>query len=272
MKSHRYVLGALVTLAFAACDPPTAPLADVLDEAALAQFAEAVSEATDIRMPSLGALLRASREAIQATDGGHEEAIRHFRAAHRLALASEEAAEAGDKDTAGQLARRSYVQKLLGIVATLGTEAVADAVAGSAAGLERLQDHLAGRDVPDRLTERVARIEKTVTAAHEKLAAGEPVHALHQALAAAEGIRSLSPRYVARKRIQRATTLLRQAIAAVGDTPTDEEATALRRARRLLGVATEQLETGHPRLAFEAAQRSAHLSWGVVQGRASDSG
>ena len=225
-----------------------------------------------MRLPSLGALLKKSRETIAATDGGHEEAIRHFRAARRLALAAEDAAAAGDSETAAQLKRRSYGHKLQGIVVALGTEAVERAVAGSTAGLERLQGHLADREVPDRIAARVARIVDFVSAANEQLLAGSEVRSLHQALAAAEGIRLFSPRYVARKRIRRASSLLRDAVAAVGDAPTEEEATAIRRARRLLRVAEDELEAGHPHRAAEAAQRSSRLSWGVVQGRSTDGG
>ena len=270
--SHRLRLGMLATLVIAACEQPTAPVVDELDDSALAQFTESISESGDVRLPSVGALLNESRETIAATDGGHAQAIQHFLAARRLALAAEDATAAGDDETAVQLERRSYGHKLQGVVAVLGSEAVARAVAGSTAGLERLQAHLADREVPDCIAARVAQIADIVSAANEQLLAGANVRALHQTLAAAEGIRIFSPRYVARKRIQRAISLLRQAVAAVGDAPMEEEATAIRRARRLLRAAEDELGVGHPHGAAEAAQRSARLSWGVVQGRATEAG
>jgi hypothetical protein len=268
---HRYSIGVLAIFVLAGCDQSTAP-ADIIDEAAVAQFAEAVSESSDVHLPSLGSLLRATREAIQATDGGHEEAIRHFRAARRLAAASEDSIEAGNDEAGRTLANRSRHRTLSGIVATLGSEAVEQAVAGSAAGLDRLQGHLAGRDVAERVATRLARIGEIVAAADTKLAAGELVAALHRALTAAKGIRQLSPRYRARRLIARATDLLDRATAAVGDAPTEEEATAIGRAGRLLGVARDEFEARHNQRALAAAQRSRRLSWGVVQGRATDAG
>jgi hypothetical protein len=115
ITSHRFRLGLLATLAIAACEQPTAPL-DELDDAALAQFAEAVSESDDVRMPSLSALLKKSRETIAATDGGHEEGIRHFRAARRLALAAENAAAAGDRETAARLELAKLWPRFVGLV------------------------------------------------------------------------------------------------------------------------------------------------------------
>ena len=63
--------------------------------------------------------------------------------------------------------------------------------------------------------------------------------ALGHALASAELIRSLSPRYQARKAIERAENLYKAATEAVAGDPTDEEAAALRKARRYLKGAIE---------------------------------
>jgi len=272
MLNSRNVLAMLAVAAVTACEPPTAPVVETLDEAALAQLAEVVSESSDVRLPLLGPLLRASREAIRATDGGHEEAIRHFRAARHFAVAAEDSVEAGNEEAARRLSRRSYGHTLHGVVSALGPQAVADAVAGSAAGYARVRDHLEGRDVPERIAKRVARIGELVATSQAELAAGTTVRALNHALAAAEAIRHLSPRYIARKRIQLATRLLRAAVQAVGDSPTEEEATALRRAHRLLNVARDDFAAGRPVRAVEAATRSARLSGAVVQGRATDGG
>ena len=269
MKRRKLYLIVSLGLVVAACDQTTAPAGDVIDEVAVARFAELVSEDTDIRMPHLGALLRAAHEAIRASDD-NTEAVAHFRRARRLRNASEEAHEAGNEEEARRLAHRSYTHRLMGIVAALGPEAVAEAVAGSVAGLARLEAHLEGKDVLTRVTQAVERIGAHVGMAQDKLAVGELVPALAHALAAAEGIRHLSPRYVARKWIQQATSLLEEAHQAIGDAvPTDEEALALHRARRLLNVAKDELQAGHPARATEAAKRSAHLSWGVIQAHSS---
>ena len=271
MRFRGPILVALA-IAFAGCEQSTGPTLDAVDDASLAQFAEQVSEASDVRLPSLGALLRASREAIHATDEGNTTAVRYFHAARRFAMAAEDSLEAGNEDAARRLSNRSYGHTLQGIMAALGPDVAAEAVAGSAAGLARIQGHLDGRDVSERIAAQVARIAERVATAEAKLDAGEAVAALHHALAAAEALRHLSPRYVAGKWIHHAVQSLRAGIQAVGNAPTEEEAQALRRARRLLNVAKDELEAGHPRRAVEAATRSVQLSAGVIRGRSTDSG
>ena len=266
MRFRGPILVALA-IAFVGCEQSTGPALDAIDDASLAQFAEHVSEASDVRLPSLGALLRASRYAIQAMDEGNTAAVRHFHAARGFAMAAEDSLEAGNKDAAKRLSNRSYGHTLQGILAALGPEVAATAVAGSAAGLARIQVHIEGREVSERIAARVARIAERVAKAEAKLAAGEAVVALHHALDAAEALRHLSPRYVAGKWIQHATRSLRAGIQAVGDGPTEEEAQALRRARRLLNVAKNELEAGHPRRSVEAAARSVRLSAGVIRSR-----
>jgi len=266
MKRNSPLCFVLMAAALAACDQTTAPTLEVLDEADVAKFAEAVAESNDVRLPSLGALLKASRAAIQAQEG-NEVAVGHFRRARRLTNAAEDSLEAGNIEAAEGLARRSYRQKLAGIVAALDDDAVGAAVTGSVAGLTRIQDRLEGRDVPQRIMDAVTRIATRVAWAEEKLVAGEHAAALHQALAAADGIRHLSPRYVATKSIQRASQLLRAARQAVGEEATDEEATAIRRAARLRNLAKDEFEAGHMGKAVNIAARSASLSWGVVEGR-----
>jgi hypothetical protein len=268
MTPRAPALAVLAAVALAACDTPTTLQPDALDDEAVAQLAEVTSEDATIRLPSLGSLLAASREAIRE-QGGNEEAVGHFRRAHRLALAAEAARDEGNLEEARALAARSYRHRLSGIVAALGEEAVAEAVSGAEAALARVRNHIDGREVSERVARAVERIASHVEAAREALEGGEPVRALHHSLEAAEGIRHLSPRYVARKWIERATSMLRQARQAVGDTATDEEASTLRRAWRLLNVARDELAAGHPVRAVEAARRSARLSWGVLEGRSS---
>ena len=271
MRFRGPILVALA-IAFAGCEQSTGPALDTIDDASLAQFAEHVSEASDIRLPSLGALLRASREAIHAMDEGNTVAVRHFHAARGFAMAAEDSLEAGNEDAAKRLSNRSYGHTLQGILAALGPDAAAEAVAGSTAGLARIQGHLEGRDVSERIAARVARIAELIATAEAKLDAGEAQAALRHALAGADALRHLSPRYVAGKWIRHATQSLRAGIQAVGDAPTDEEARALQRARRLLNVAKDELEAGHPGRSVEAAARSVRLSAGVIRGRSTDSG
>lgn len=266
MKSRAPTLALWSVVALTACDAPSSVQPDVMDDAAVAQLAEVTSEDAAIHLPSLGSLLVAARQAIREQDG-NQEAVDHFRRAHRLALAAELAWDEGRDDEARSLEAQSHRHRLAGIVAALGEGAVTEAVAGSAAGLARVQEHIEGREVSERVARAVERIALNVDAAQEALEGGMPVAALHHALEAAEGIRRLSPRYVARKWIERATAMLREARQAVGDAPTDEETAALRRAWRLLDLAREELSVGHPLRAVEAAKRSARLSWGVLQGR-----
>jgi hypothetical protein len=266
MKHRALALAIWSVVALAACDSPSTVLLQPLDDDAVAQLAEVTSEDAAIHLPSMGALLAASRRAIREQDG-NQEAVDHFRRAHRLALAAEVAWDEGRDEEARSLEAQSYRHRLAGIVAALGEGAVAEAVEGSAAGLARIRGHIEGRDVSERVAMAVERIAAQVLAAQGALEDGAPVAALHHALEAAEGIRHLSPRYVARKWIERATAMLREARQAVGDAATEEELSALRRAWRLLNVAREELASGHPIRAVEAAKRSARLSWGVLEGR-----
>ena len=269
--AYRSPIILMVLVALGACEQPTAPVVkdvELLSDAAIASFAEQISESSDVKLPSLDGLLRASRKAIRASDGGNKQARRHFRAAHRLASAAEDSTEAGNEEAAKKLRRRSYGHNLHGVVAALGTEAVAGAVAGSEAGLTRLQNRLNGHEVSEGVARRLARVVTAVGKAQEKLAAGQPVVALHHALDAAQRIRHFSPRYIARKQIGRAREVIKQAVAAVGDAPTEEEAKSIRRARKLLGTAHEEFKAHRYNRARSAAQRSARLSWGVVNGRA----
>lgn len=266
MTPRAPALVAVAALLVAACDAPSALRPEALDDDAVAQLAEVTSEDATIRLPSLGSLMAAARETIRE-QGGNEEAVEHFRRAYRLALAAEAARDEGSLEEARSLEARSYRHRLAGIVVALGPEAVAESVKGAEAGLVRLQSRIEGREVSERVSKAVERIASHVDAAREALERGEPVRSLHHALEAAEGIRHLSPRYVARKWIERATTTLRAARQLVGDTATEEEASALRRAWRLLNIARDELAAGHPLRAVEAARRSGRLSWGVLEGR-----
>jgi len=270
--AYRNPIMLMALVALGACEQPTAPVVkdvELLSDAAIASFAEQISESSDVKLPSLDGLLRASRKAIRASDGDNKQAIRHFRAAHRLASAAEDSTEAGNEEAAKKLRRRSYGHRLHGVVTALGTEAVVGAVAGSVGGLTRLQDRLNGREISERATKRLARIVEFVDKAQALLTSDKPVQALHHALSAADGIRHFSPHYLARKQIGRAKNIIKQAIAAVGDAPTEEEAKSIRRARKLLGTAHEEFQARRYNRAHSAAHRSARLSWGVVNGRAS---
>jgi hypothetical protein len=263
---RRTALLPLLTLLLVACDEAVGPVPEALSEAAVEQLAQAIAESEELRLPSLGALLRASRAAIEA-QGGNDEAVGHFRRARRLRNAAETAHEAGHSEEARRLARRARGETLSGIVAALGSEAVRASVAGSRAGLTRVEERLAGRDVPEGVARRVERIGGAIDRAEEALDGGAEVRALHFSLVAADGVRGLSPRWAARRWIARATETLAAARAAVGDAPTEDETTALQRAARLLGAARDDLDQGRPVGALERARRSTHLSWGVVQGR-----
>ncbi len=124
VRFRRPILVALV-IAFVGCEQSTGPALDAVDDASLAQLAEHVSEANDVRLPSLGALLRASREAIQAMDEGNTAAVRHFHAARGFAMAAEDSLEAGNDDAAKRLSNRSYGHALQGILAALGPDVAA---------------------------------------------------------------------------------------------------------------------------------------------------
>ena len=246
-----------------ACSDATAPTLEAIDDQIVAQFAEQVAEAADVRLPHLGALIRASRKAIQASDGGHEEAVRFFRQARRLAVAAEDSATAGAEEAARRLNQASYRRTLQGVVSSLGAGAVSEALAGSAAGLARINDRLADREVPARITAYLERIGARITLGETKLGEGEAVVALHHALGTAEAIRHLSPNYVARKW----SRLFRSARVAVGDAPTEEEVKALRQAFRLLNVARDAHSAKEFGRAVNAATRAATLAAGVLQGR-----
>ena len=250
-----------------ACSDATEPTLEAIDDQIVAQFAEQVAEAADVRLPHLGALIRASRKAIQASDGGHEEAVRFFRQARRLAVAAEDSATAGAEEAARRLNQASYRRTLQGVVSSLGAGAVSEALAGSAAGLARINDRLADREVPARITAYLERIGARITLGETKLGEGEAVVALHHALGTAEAIRHLSPNYVARKWIAEASRLFRSARVAVGDAPTEEEVKALRQAFRLLNVARDAHSAKEFGRAVNAATRAATLAAGVLQGR-----
>jgi hypothetical protein len=144
---------------------------------------------------------------------------------------------------------------------------VSEALAGSAAGLARINDRLADREVPARITAYLERIGARITLGETKLGEGEAVVALHHALGTAEAIRHLSPNYVARKWIAEASRLFRSARVAVGDAPTEEEVKALRQAFRLLNVARDAHSAKEFGRAVNAATRAATLAAGVLQGR-----
>jgi hypothetical protein len=213
------------------------------DEAAFARLAEAALEVNDAEgtpLPSLHNLLRRTFEAIRAHDGNGG-AVRLLKAG----------------------------QTLQAIVAVLGPEVAVESLTGVRAALDRLQAHVGDRPVPDRVQKTINRAEALWTRGTSAMAGGNPVGALGAALASAELIRSLSPRYQARRAIERATRALGAAVRAVGDGPTTEERTALQKARRFRNAAIDAFEGRKYRKAWTYARNSLELSLAVLKGRTS---
>ena len=255
----------LVGLLLAACgETVTEPdLVQAMDEAAATEVAAAVVEASEARLPYLPALVHDALEAIRANDD-NAEAVAAFRSARRARRAANAALVAGDQDRYNRLRRAELRFTLTGVIAALGPGVVADAQAGVDAAIARWQERIAGHDVPPRFTRVLARVQDLAERAR---AADSAVASLFFSVSAAEAILSLSPRHVARRAVGKATLLFRAARAAVGDGPTDDEISALRRAHNLIGVAQEAFEAKDWRRAIRAANASSGLSQKVIDER-----
>ena len=242
MIERKVVFTLLLALALGACSDasPTGPEVRP-DEAAFELVAENALEVNDQQgtpLPSLHNLLRRTYKAIRENDG-HGEGVRLLRAG----------------------------KTLKGIIVVLGPEVADEALAGVDQALGKLAERFAGKTLPDRMAKIYSRAQELAGRGHEAMAAGNPVGALGAALASADMIRSLSPRFQARKAIDRATKALKAAREAVGDAPTDDEKTALRKALRFRDGAVEAFKAKAYGKAWNRALASMGFSHEVLKGR-----
>jgi hypothetical protein len=242
MIRHQFVFPLMAALALGACTDAS-PTANepALDEAAFELVAEAALEANDQQgtpLPSLDNLLRRSYKAIREQDG-HGQGVKLLRAGRTLS----------------------------GIIAVLGPGVAEEAMTGVDQALSRLGDRFAGMTLPDRIQRILTQAETVAERGHGALAAGRYAAALGAALASADLIRSLSPRFQARKAIDRATRAFKAAREAVGDGPTDAEKTALRKALRFRNGAMDAYKGKKFRKAWTLARKSLALSQEVLKGR-----
>ena len=257
-------------LTLAACDGSPVDAEATLDEAAFEELAtQAVVEADNqgLPLPSLERLLRQTYQTVRSDPEGNADGIALLRRARAQRRAAQEARAAGDIEAARTHAARSHALTLEAILTVLGTETADRAVAGVAQAMARLEAHLAGKTLPERITRRVNRARELVTGAQAALGAGNPRRALHGALLAADLIRSFSPRFQAERAIQRATRALRAAYELVKDDATDEEKTALKQARRYLKAARGAFEEKKFLLAKRYANEAASRALEVLEGR-----
>ena len=265
------VLSLSAALALAACQgsSPTAADRDG-NEAALERMTEAVLAANDQQgppLPSLDQLVKRTFQAIR-DQGGHPEGQRLLRRARILAGESAEARVADRIQEANALEARSHALTLDAVIAVLGTEVVAGALAGVDQALANLETRLAGQMLPDRIRQALQRAHAMADRGRTALDAGQYRAALGAALASADVIRSLAPRYQAQKAMEGATRTLRAAVDAVAGSPSDVEASALRNARRLLAAAHDAFKAREFHKAIRYAMESTRLSREVLQGRA----
>lgn len=242
MIHQRFVFPLMAALGLAGCSD-SSPTANEpqLDEASFELVAEAALEVNDqqgVPLPSLDNLLRRTYQAIRTQDG-HGQGVRLLRAG----------------------------QPLNAIIAVLGPGVATEALAGVDQALARLDEHLSGQTPPARVLRILAQAKAQAERSHEALDAGRYAAALGAALASADLIRSLSPRYQARKAIERATRALNAAREAVGDGPSIDEKAALDKARRLRNGAIGAYEGKEFRKALKLAGQSLALSLKVLKGR-----
>jgi hypothetical protein len=242
MTRHRILFSLLIALAAGACGDSTSVAPETsLDEQAFEVIAEAALEMNDaqgVPLPSLNNLLRRTYHAIRTQDG-HEQGVRLLRAG----------------------------KTLQGIIAVLGTSVAGEAMAGVNQAIARLEDRIEGKSVPDRVRRIMARAKELAARGQYALDEQHYAAALGAALAAADVIRSLSPRYQARKAIERANRAFNAARNAVAGSATPDEITALRQAHRALNAAREAFKAKEYRKAWNYAHRSMGLSLGVLNGR-----
>jgi hypothetical protein len=242
MFRHKFVFPLMAALALAACSD-SSPTANhpQLDGASFELVAEAALEANDqlgTPLPSLHNLLRRTYQAIRQQDG-HGEGARLLNAGHTLQ----------------------------GIIAVLGPEVAVEANTGVKEALSRLGERFAGHVLPGGMQGALDRAKELAGKSQDALTAGNPAAALGAALASADLIRSLSPRFRARKAIDRATRAFQAAKEVVGDGPTGIEKTALQKAQRFRNGAVEAFKVKHFREAWNYAEKSMAFSHEVLKGR-----
>jgi len=242
MNRIRVALALIAVLGFGACND-SSPTANepTANEAALELLAESALEVNDQQgtpLPSLDNLLRRTYKAIREEDG-HGRGVQLLRAG----------------------------QTLHGIIAVLGTEVAGEALSGVDQALAQLDVRFAGKTLPDRMQKALERATTFANRGHEALDSERYAAALGAALASADHIRSLSPRFQARKAIDRATRAYQAARAAVGDNPTEDEKTALKKASRFRNGAIDAFKNKAFRKAWTYAKRSIALSQEVLKGR-----
>ena len=259
-----------IALIATACDQPApTSLDEQMSEQAFAQVAEAALNANDqsgVPLPSHERLLRLTLKTIH-DQGGHEEGQRILRRARFLARKAQESLEAGDAPAAQQFRTKSYLRTLDAIIVVLGEDVVVEALAGVNQAIVRLDERLAEKSLPTRIERMLDRIHSMADASGATLSEGNHRRSLVISLNAATMIRALSPRYQAHKAIQRATRALEAAFTAVGDTPNEDEVSALRRARRLLRSARDAFAAKEYRKAMRRATESTRISLEVIQDR-----
>jgi len=242
MIRQKFVFPLVAALGLAACSD-SSPTADEgqLDEASFEVLAETALEVNDqlgTPLPSLHNLLRRTYKAIRENDG-HGRGVQLLRAG----------------------------KTLNGIIAVLGPEVAAEALTGVDQALSRLDERFAGKALPDRMQKVLTRAKGMAERGNGALAEERYAAALGAALASADLIRSLSPRFQARKAIERATRSLRAAKEAVGDGPTDDEKAALQKAQRLRNGAIDAFKVKEYRKAWTLARKSMAFSQEVLKGR-----
>jgi hypothetical protein len=242
MTMKKLLLPLVTILVLGACSD-SSPISDEtrLDEASFEILASSALEANDQQgtpLPSLDNLLRRTYKAIREQDG-HAQGIRLLKAGHTLR----------------------------GIIAVLGPEVVEEAMAGVDQAISRLEDRFAGKVLPDGMQRAYDRAKALAERGHEALAAENYPGALGAALASADLIRSLSVKYRARKAIERAGKWFQAAKAAVGGSPTEDEVTALKKARRFRNAAVKAYKEKKYRKAWDFGLKSIALSKEVYKGR-----
>ncbi len=243
MLRRKLVFPTLFVLALVGCGDSSPTSGDEMaDEAAFELVAEASLDATNRQgppLPSLDNLLRRTFQAIRSDPAAHTEGIRLVRAGRLLEA----------------------------IVAVLGPEVARYSLAGVHHALVGLSDRLP-ENIPDRM-------KKTLREAHGLFRRGKnawdnerPVAALGAALASADLIRTLSPRFQARRAIDRANRALKAAREAVEGTElTSEEEAALKKAHRFRNGAIEAFKEKKYRKAWNYARESIDFSRWVLQQR-----
>ncbi len=240
MKKQTLAFPLLIMLALSACsDTSPTSVEEGMDEAAFALAAESALEVNDQQgtpLPSLDDLLRQTFEAIRANDG-HGQGVRLLRAG----------------------------EPLKAIIVVLGPSVAGESLRGVQNALVQIHSGIGDRPIPDRVRNTLHRARTVFQRGVAAMEAGNPVGALGAALTSAELIRSLSPRYQARRAIERANRAFEAARNAAGDAPDANFAEALRQAHRFLGGAVEAFRVKKYREAFGLARKSLEISQEVLK-------